>query len=476
MIFDMTGTGGVQIHFTFSDKEPDHPIWEHAIKMVDYKAELGDLYYFPVLGEHGDLLIGLGVESELTINDLRLVFYKVGKLLRDKGEDEIELHIPKLNGMCSRRIAEAVTEGMMQSAYRFDLSKKQKTTKEITVHYYGTPGKEHRAEAGLEDAKNFMAGIDLARDLVNNRSNIIYPKTLAERAVNELEPLGITVHVFKEKDIAELGMEAFMSVARGSSRKPRLIVMEYNGDPDTKFKTALVGKGLTYDSGGYSIKPTGSMLTMYSDMAGAATVIGTMKTLALRNAKSNVVGLIAACENMISGTAYKPGDIIGSLSGKTIEIVNTDAEGRLTLADAVNFVTGTMKCDRVIDLATLTGACLVALGESYTGIVTNNKEFLAELQAAADEAGERIWELPNDKDFAKMNKSKVADLRNSGGRLGGTISAGLFVGEFVENDTPWIHMDIAGTAYLSKTNGYLQPGATGVHVKTLAHLLHNQEL
>ena len=216
-----------------------------------------------------------------------------------------------------------------------------------------------------------------------------------------------------------------------------------------------------------------SMITMHSDMSGAATVIGTMQTIARFGVKENVVGVVAACENLISGKAYKPGDIIGSMSGKTIEVVNTDAEGRLTLADAVYFATSEkgLNCDKVIDIATLTGACTVALGEEYTGALTNDDEFLSALIEGAKLSGERIWQMPADEDFGKRNESKRADLKNSGGRLGGMISAGLFVGEFVAEGKPWIHLDIAGTAYLEKAQGYLPEGATGIHVKALTMML-----
>ena len=267
-----------------------------------------------------------------------------------------------------------------------------------------------------------------------------------------------------------MGLKAYLSVAQGSDKAPHFIVMNYAGDPDSSYKTALVGKGLTYDSGGYSLKPSNSMKTMQSDMGGSATVIGAMHAIAQKKLKVNVVAVVAACENLLSGKAYKPGDIIGSLAGKTIEVDNTDAEGRLTLADAVYYATHELKADRVIDLATLTGACLIALGDEYTGLVTNNADFIQELKDAAQKAGEKIWELPTSKHFEKQNESKVADIKNTGGRLAGTITADMFVGAFVDGDKPWIHMDIAGTAWLDNAYSYLPAGGTGIHVKTLTKL------
>ena len=271
------------------------------------------------------------------------------------------------------------------------------------------------------------------------------------------------------KQCEEMGLNAFLAVGKGSDREPRFIVMEYNNDPTSTEKLGLVGKGITYDSGGYSLKPNDGMKTMFCDMGGAATVIGSIHAIASAKTKINVVGVVGACENALSGHSYKPGDIVSSLSGKTIEIDNTDAEGRVTLADSVYYAATVMKATKIIDLATLTGACLVAFGEIYTGSVTNNQEFFNKVKNAADEAGEKIWQLPIDPLFGRQNKSKVADIKNTGGRLAGTITAGMFVGEFT-NNLPWVHLDIAGTAFLSSAYSYLPFGATGVHVKTLFNL------
>lgn len=248
--------------------------------------------------------------------------------------------------------------------------------------------------------------------------------------------------------------------------------MRWNGDKDSDRKIALVGKGVTYDSGGYSIKPGDSMVTMFNDMAGAAAVIGAMKAIGKSKLEKNVVALVAACENLISGEAYKPGDIIGSMAGKTIEIVSTDAEGRLTLADALYYAATVEKADKIIDVATLTGACVIALGNVNMGAITNNDDLMDEIKEASELAGEPVWQLPSNEEYKEQIKGTFSDLKNSGGRGAGTITAGLFLGEFV-NNTPWVHLDIAGKAYSSNENGYLPKGATGIPVKTLYNFVKN---
>ena len=306
---------------------------------------------------------------------------------------------------------------------------------------------------------------------MNEPANIIYPETLAKEVESIGKESGFEVEVFGEEEIKSLGMEAFLTVGMGSDKKPKLIVMRYMGDKDSEEITGLVGKGLTYDTGGYSLKPNDSMKDMKSDMGGAAAVIGTISALAKNKVKQNVIAVVAACENAISGGSYKPGDIIGSMAGKTIEVLNTDAEGRLTLADAVTYIVRKEKVTKVIDVATLTGAALVALGETTTAVVSNDDEFYDKLVKASEKTGEHFWRLPGYDEYKKMIKSDVADLKNVGGRLAGTITAGLFVGEFVE-DKPWLHLDIAGTAWTATpVSEYVVKGATGAPVRTLYYLV-----
>ena len=456
----------------FEEDKIENEVFEKLNKKGLFSGKEGEIVVYRDLEDKQRyVFVGLGKEKDLTLDKVRKIFFKFAKELEAKKEPEVKVYIPKLNGLCTRKTYGAAYEGILHAGYTYDRFKSKKEDEfELNVRFDIEEEKEEKVVAELLKIQNIMDGVYFTRDLVNLPSNYIYPETLANITKEELEKFGVKVKIYEEKEIKELGMEAYLSVARGSSNKPRLIVMEYMNNSESTEKVALVGKGVTYDTGGYSIKPNDGMKTMFCDMGGAGTVIGTMLALAKNNVKTNVYGVVAACENSISGDAYKPGDIIGSMAGKTIEVDNTDAEGRLTLADAVYYASTVLKADKIIDLATLTGACLVALSEYYTGSVTNNKELFKDILEASKEAGEPIWLLPTSDEFKQLNNSRVADIKNSGGRMGGTITAGLFIGEFV-NNTPWVHLDIAGTAFLSKAYGYLPVGATGVHIKTLYNYL-----
>ena len=440
-----------------------------------FKGELSEIY--TDVSPKGDniILLGLGEEAKLNFNKIRQAFYKLGCELMKYKIESVGITIPRFGDLCYRKTMIAITEGLLQSEYGFEkyLTKKKIVPCVKEVYFDILEDKKDKVLQAIEETKIVMEGVFLARDLVNERSINMYPEVLAKAAKDILEGLDVVVEIHGKSEIEKLDMKAFLAVAKGSDKEPQFIVMTYNGDSDSKEKLAIVGKGLTYDSGGYSLKPSTSMDTMYTDMAGSAAVIGAMKSIAKSKLKRNVVAIVAACENMISGGAYKPGDIIGSMSGKTIEVLNTDAEGRLTLADALWYAATVVKADKIIDLATLTGAVIVALGDINTGAVTNNDELMNEVKQASILAGEPLWELPNNEEYKELYKGTFADLKNTGGRGAGTVSAGLFLGEFV-NDVPWVHLDIAGTSYLEKAAGYLPKGATGVHVKTLYYLVKGE--
>ena len=351
--------------------------------------------------------------------------------------------------------AYALAEGLLLGAYRFDRHRSEKEGKALTLRILGV-------EEVLERARKVAEGVYLARDLVNEPPNLLTPEALAERAL-ELRALGVEVEVLDEEAIASLGMGAFLAVAQGSENPPRFIRLRY-APPGARARLDLVGKGLTFDSGGYSLKPTESMTTMKGDMAGAAAVLGAMKSAALLGLPVEIRGYIAACENMISGRAYRVGDVLKTLSGKTVEVMNTDAEGRLTLADAL-FYAEREGAERILELSTLTGAAVVALGEEVAALFATEPAWGSLVQEAAHRAGEKVWPMPLEKAYREKLKSPVADLKNVGDRNGGAITAALFLAEFVR--VPLVHLDIAGPAFARKAHALGPEGGTGFGVRTI---------
>ncbi len=447
----------VQLHFAFESEDFSDPLLNRF-----FKGKAGKI--FPITQDHGTTIYGgLGKESDLSAHSMIAHIYHIAQEINHYEYEAISVDIKGFEPHFA-----SIVEGFLQSTYRNEKYLSAKTTQHLKhVHFVHAP---HDAEKIIVEVQHFMDGVFFARDLINEPAMELYPETLAQRTKEILSPLGIAVDIKDKQAIEALQMKAFLSVARGSAKEPKLIVMRYHGNPHSDDWTGLVGKGLTFDSGGYSLKPSNSMTTMHTDMGGAGTVIGTMLAIAKAELPVNVVGVVAACENLISGDAYKPGDIIGSMAGKTIEIDNTDAEGRVTLADSLYYTATELHVNRIIDLATLTGAVLVALGDVATGAVTNDEAMLAEIQSAAAQADEPIWQLPTFPAYKKLITSKVADLKNTGGRMAGTITAGLFLEEFVAGK-PWVHLDIAGTSYLDRGRDYLPQGATGFGVKTLFHYL-----
>ena len=325
-----------------------------------------------------------------------------------------------------------------------------------------------KAKAAFQPLKAVANGVNLARDLVNEPANILGPVELAEKT-KALEKLGVDVEILDVKDMEKLGMGSLLSVGQGSVRPSRLAVMVWNGAKGAKKQKPIcfVGKGVVFDTGGISIKPAAGMEDMKGDMGGAAAVIGTMHALAERKANVNAVGLIGCVENMPSGNAVRPGDIVKSMSGQTIEVINTDAEGRLVLADVLWYAQEQFKPKVVIDLATLTGAIMVALGKEYAGLFSNEDKLADELLAASRSTGEKLWRMPLDKAFDKMMDSKNADMKNAGGRWAGAATAAAFLQRFVQKDTPWSHIDLAGTAMDGNRSDINQSWGAGWGVRLL---------
>jgi leucyl aminopeptidase len=374
----------------------------------------------------------------------------------------------------------AIASGLRLRDYSFDkyLGKsrdgKENDAKAISVAIvtpvHAKAGKKYKEYEALAESVHF------SRNLVNEAPNVLYPESYAQILKKELEPLGVKLEILDEKKMQKLGFEAHLAVGMGSSRTPRVVVMRWNGldgKKGGKAPLALVGKGVTFDTGGISIKPAAGMEEMKMDMGGSAAVAGAIRMLATQKAKVNVVGIVGLAENMPSDRSYRPGDIIGSLSGKTIEVLNTDAEGRLILADALTYVQKIFKPSLIIDLATLTGAVMVALGYEYAGAFVNRDDFWQKLEAASKETGEKLWRMPLDEAFRDEMKSSVADLKNLGnqGRYGGACSAAGFLEHFIEKDIPWAHLDIAGTAMWKSDKPITPRGGTGFGVRLLYNFI-----
>ncbi len=359
----------------------------------------------------------------------------------------------------------------MLANYAFDAYKKQNSAKRVAeVDILLADSRMTLALRKVIDrALTVMAGVHIARDLVNIPAHDMSPERLAEAAQEIAKDSGgtIKVKILERAECEKLGMGAYLAVAQGADRPPKFITLAYTSPRPAKKTVAVIGKGVTFDSGGLSLKPADSMMTMKCDMAGAAAVLGLFAILGKLRPRVNIKGYIAATENMPSGSAIRPGDIVRSMSGKTIEILNTDAEGRLTLADAMTYALRD-KPDAMVDLATLTGACMVALGEEIAGLMTNDRTLAKDLLRSAKDASEKLWEMPLEERYKEQVHSDVADLRNiATTRYGGSLTAGLFLQEFV-GETPWAHLDIAGPAFAERPMGVcLQKGATGYGVRTL---------
>lgn len=454
------------MEFKFN-KENINPIkfaFKNQVDLLFFKANKGE-----IMPDDGKIYLGLGEEDKFDKEILKEAICKLGKFLKEKDVESVSI-IDNTTKLYDKDFVLAIAEAIIVSQYDFNHYKSEK--KENLFKNLNFSDKFAEFEDELKELENVLEGQFLARNLVNLRSNDIYPESLAQAAVDNLSNLGVDVKVYGKDEILDMNLTAFYEVAKGSDKEPKFIVMEYLKGKKDEAPLALVGKGLTYDAGGYSIKTSNGMKTMNSDMGGSGTVIGAMKAIALNKLEVNVVAIVAACENLISGKSYKPGDIIKARNGMTIDVDNTDAEGRITLADAVNYAATEYKPSLLIDLATLTGAALGALGETYTPSITNNQEAFDRLNQASKNVSEKIWQMPNDPFFKTYNESENADVKNSGGRLAGSITAGQFIENFVEG-CPWIHLDIAGTAYLSAPQGLNGKGATGVHVKTLYEFAKN---
>ncbi|MGB6032476.1 MAG: leucyl aminopeptidase, partial [Bacteroidota bacterium] len=396
--------------------------------------------------------------------------------LAEPDAEALERSLPDGDKDLWERVGCAVAEGAALSLYRFDRylttpEPDRKTLRRLIILSQSS-SRLRLLRNGLAVARAVCEGTLLARDLANAPGNEIYPETLARRARSVARRSGLRIAVLREEKIRALKMGGLLGVSQGSKNGPRFIIMEMNRNR-RHGTVVLVGKGVTFDSGGISIKPSAGMADMKMDMAGAAAVIGAMDAAARLRLPVHLVGLIPATENLPSGTALKPGDILRHANGKTSEIDNTDAEGRLILADALAYATR-YRPDLVIDLATLTGACVVALGQVTSGMMGNDQDMMNRLKEAGERVSERVWQLPLHEEYARLIKSNVADVKNVGGRWGGAITAAMFLKVFI-GDYRWIHLDIAGTAIAEEPSDYIPRGGSGVGVRLLVEFLRHWE-
>ena len=447
------------------------PEW---LKSGDVKTSFKKVIKMPALGEQKYkrvLFVGLGAKKKLTENLLREVFAAVGKELAAIKVSSIAIWtVPFTNDNLScEDVVFTAAEGLGLGGYKFDDYKTTSNEKDAVLEEvtFLSSSDEEELKAAFEVGKVHAYAVNEARNLVNMPPNILTATEMANYARQLAEKYDFEIEVLGKKEMEEQGMGAILAVNKGSVEEPQLIVLKYAGTEQWEDVVGLVGKGITYDTGGYSLKPKDGMVGMKGDMGGAAAVLGAMNIIGETRPAKNVLAVIASTDNMVSGDAFKPDDVITSLSGKTIEVLNTDAEGRLVLADAVTYALQS-GADYLIDVATLTGGVIVALGMDKTGALTNDEAFFEEFMHAATETGEFVWRLPlTENDKKRIRKSEVADLNNSPGRDGHMIFGGGFVGEFV-GDTPWVHLDIAGTSDATSAHDLGPKGATGVMVRTLA--------
>jgi leucyl aminopeptidase len=474
--------------FSFEFPEPlEGPIknvdleWKGFISSLmnqgDFKGELFErklLYTQGTLPAKRVLLTGLGKRGEFDLEKWRGASSRAGQYLRDAGVKQFAFAIKKFGRFAEEELAEAFVAGLLLGVYQYNEFKtlERDKIKEIgeVILLGETTGEWNSLNRGTETGRIVAKAVCMARDLVNGPSNKITPTLLSEKARQIAKDDGMGIEVLEMGQVEAMGMGAFTAVAKGSLEPAKFIILEQNKNKG--FDTvALIGKGITFDSGGISIKPSEGMERMKDDMSGAAAVLAIMQAASRLRIPLHLVGIIPATENLPSGKAYKPGDVLKTLSGQTVEVISTDAEGRLILSDALSYSLR-YQPKAIIDLATLTGACVVALGDYVIGLFGNDASLLKRIEEASEKTGEKAWRLPLWDEYFEYLKSDVADFRNVGTRAAGAIIGGIFLSKFVEK-IPWVHLDIAGPAFIEKERPYVPKGGTGVGVRLVVQLLRD---
>lgn len=458
---------------SFKEKKNFSEKWNVPLKEKDFLGKVGETCFFYSEEEKNKriLFLGLGKEEDITHDSIRKSFSKALIFCKDKGLKKISLIFP--DKCMLKDLFKTVLESLFLSNYWFHRLKKDslKEEKKSLIQSIEIIGIKEDKKL-IDKIEKITDAVNMARDLVNNNADDTSPKRLEEVSL-ELEKISkkIKVTVFDKEKIAEEKMDLLLAVNRGSSFAPSFIIIDYTSNQD-KDRTVFIGKGITYDTGGLSLKPSNAMETMKCDMAGAASVISTLYLTALLDLNVNVTGIIPATENSIGPKSYKPGDVYNSYSKKSVEVENTDAEGRLVLADAIAYAVDKIKPSRIIDIATLTGAVSIALGEEIAAVFSNDEKMWEILKKASENTGEKVWRLPLYKEYMEKLKSKIADIKNVGGRTGGVITAALFLEAFVKN-TCWMHIDIGNVAYLKKRKGIMPDMGTGFGVRLFLEFLEN---
>jgi leucyl aminopeptidase len=428
------------------------------------------LHTFGHLNAKRIMLLGLGQKKKFTIDVLRKASAAAVSRASDLKVKHFTVEVPEeIIKLPADKLAEALLVGAQLSNYKFEKYRRsqEKNHSVIRLTMLCTKRSVERVKKGLERSKIIAKAVGLARDIANESGDPATPKNIGVWSKRISKKNGVKCQVFDEDSLKKQEMGAILSVGKGSENPPRLVVMEYGSNRNPT--VALIGKGITFDTGGISLKPGKDMEMMKYDKSGAAAIIATVQAAAQLKLPVHVVGIVPLAENVPSGKSYKPGDIIHTMSGKTVEVINTDAEGRLILSDALTYA-GQYKPRYVIDIATLTGACVVALGSQAAGLLGNDAVLMRNLKKSGEDQGERLWQLPLFNEYSEQMKSDIADLRNTGGREGGTITAAAFLSNFVEGER-WAHIDIAGTAWSNENKGYLRKGATGFGVRLLLDFL-----
>jgi leucyl aminopeptidase len=471
-------TGLLAVGLYKNEPVPDglREVADAAVSGGDFTGKSGEtalLYTNGALQAQRLLLVGLGDESSFTLEKLRRTAATVAKKARSLKTENVSFVPQTPEGSGVEGVARAASEGAALGLYRFVRYKTPEENSDAGEEYPTSfdvilsPEDEEAAKRGIREGESLAAAAALARNLANEPSNTATPEYLAERAREISEEHGMELTVLDRSGIEAEGLTGLATVGRSATNEPRFIVLEHHKGGDAA-PVVLVGKAVTFDSGGISIKPSGGMEEMKFDMGGGAAVLGAMEAVGRLDLPLNVVALVPATENLPAGDAYKPGDVLRMHSGKSVEIVTTDAEGRLILADALSYAKR-YEPAAVVDCATLTGAALVALGHHASGLMGNDEDLIAEVQAAGETTGEKAWPLPLFEEYTEQIKGDTADIKNSGGRLGGALTAGAFLKEFA--DYPWAHLDVAGTAFGKKGNAYTPKGGTGTPARLLVEFL-----